>query len=276
MKLRHLSLFLMIVLVCSMFCGCSEIEEYITQIGTKLGMGSTETETIAATTAETTVPEDNDFVAYYAQITQDNLVLRKEPKSTGEILGTVKTGDRLLVQQIIQVDGVEWASTDRGWILAEHVRAETGTVTESDTNATVIFDDTQVYCTAMYNDAAIYVLQAGDRVKITKISHYGSDIMAYVQNGWVKMSRLTFDGCAVSGMIPGSVNIGCANVRNGPSTDYDIVGNVYRDETFNFKSFSNSVLNGKPWGGMEDGRWLFVEYITFADGIVYEKGENAD
>lgn len=256
MKMRRLSAFFAIILACSLLGGCFLFE--------------------AREVPTEPMPTDDAFETYYALITQDDLVLRKEPKTTAEILGTVKAGDQLLVQQITTVDGIEWASTDRGWILAQYVRLRADTPLEEDTNATVVFDSAMVYSTAVPNDATIGALQVGDRVKITQISHYGADVMAYVQLGWVKLSKLLFDGCTVSGMIPGAVNIGCANVRNGPSTNYDIVGNVYRDDEFNFKGFYNSVLNGKPWGWMEDGRWLFVEYITFADGITYVKGDNAN
>lgn len=256
MKKRFISTFLAILMMCAFLSGCLEKKTQETE-------------------KNVSVPVDT-FEAYYAVITQNDLVLRKEPATTAEILSTVQAGEQLLVQDIVTVDDVQWASTDRGWIPAEYVRLQADMPKDDTANATVAFDGTLIYTAANPTTPTGTSFHAGDRVTVTEISYYGADVMARTADGWIKFSKLLFDGCTVSGRIPGVMNIGCANIRNGPSTDYDIIGNSYENDALTVKGFYNSVLNGKPWALLEDGSWLFVEYITFPEGVVFVKGENGN
>ena len=162
MKKSVICLFLSLSLLLSCLCGCdlSSLEEYLPDTNiVNIGINS---DTVAPPAP--TQPVETVFESYEAVITQDNLALRKQADPTAEILGTVSTGDTLHVLQIIDVNGISWASTDRGWIYAEHVQASSQipleeqpqlpteapieTPTNDSTNAEVIVSTTDIHATA--------------------------------------------------------------------------------------------------------------------------------
>lgn len=219
------------------------------------------------------------FESYEALITRDDLVLWKEADPTSEILGTVSSGDTLHVLQIITVDGISWASTDRGWIYAEHVQLpaqEQQAPINDGTNAMVIAGSSDIHVSADPSSSTRGALNSGDRVTISQFTHYAGTAMVYVGNGWVKLYDLMFDGCSRSGVLPCIVTYDGMNVRSGPSTNYASVGKASAGTKILVRGILNSDMKGKPWAVSNDNKWYFLEYLQLPEGIVHVAGDNAD
>ena len=289
MKKSVICLFLSLSLLLSCLCGCdlSSLEEYLPDTNiVNIGINSTTEAPIAPTQ-----PVETVFESYEAVITQDNLALRKQADPTAEILGTVSTGDTLHVLQIIDVNGISWASTDRGWIYAEHVQASSQipleeqpqlpteapieTPTNDGTNAEVIVSTADIHATANPTSSVRGSLESGDRVTISQFTHYADTAMVYVGNGWIKLSDILFDSCSLSGAIPCIVTYDDMNVRSGPSTNYRSVGKARAGTEIMICGLMNSDMLGKPWAVTFENKWYFLEYLLLPQGIVHVEGDNA-
>ena len=265
MKKTLISLILSLALILSCLCGCD-----------LAGFFPGSSEVTEPTPRPTYAPP---FESYRALITRDDLVLWKESDPTSEILGTVSSGDTLQVLQIISVNGVAWASTDRGWIYAEHVQLraqEQNTPATDGTNAVVIAGSSDVHVSSNPASSTRGTLNSGDRVTISQFTHYAGTAMVYVGNGWVKLYDLMFDGCSRSGVIPCIVTYDGMNVRSGPSTNYASVGKASAGTEIMVRGILNSDMKGKPWAVTNENKWYFLEYLQLPDGIVHVAGDNAD
>ena len=268
MKKSFICLILSLALLLSCLCGCDFIDlgDFLPNDG----------DAYEPTPRPTVAPP---FESYEALITRDDLVLWKSADPTSEILGTVSSGDTLRVLQIITVDGISWASTDRGWIYAEHVQLpaqEQQTPINDGTNAMVIAGSSDIHVSPDPSSSTRGTLNSGDRVTISQFTHYAGTAMVYVGNGWVKLYDLMFDGCTRSGVIPCIVTYDGMNVRSGPSTNYASVGKASAGTKILVRGILNSDMKGKPWAVSNDNKWYFLEYLQLPEGIVHVAGDNAD
>ena len=265
MKKSFICILLALALAVSCLCGCDLASLF-----------PSDGEATAPTPRPTYAPP---FESYEAMITRDDLVLWKEADPTSEILGTVSSGDTLRVLQIISVDGVAWASTDRGWIYAEYVQLpvqEQQTPANDGTNAVVIAGTSDIHTTPDPSSSTRGTLNSGERVTISQFTHYAGTAMVYVGTGWVKLYDLMFDGCSRSGVIPCIVTYDGMNVRSGPSTNYASVGKASAGTEILVRGILNSDMKGKPWAVTNENKWYFLEYLQLPEGIVHVAGDNAD
>ncbi len=269
MKKSFICLFLTLALLLGCLCGCdlSSLRDFLPH----------SSESTEPTPRPTYAPP---FESYYALITRDDLVLWREADPTSEILGTVSSGDTVQVLRIVSIDGVSWASTDRGWIYAEHVQMPAQTPQQTPvndgTNAVVIAGTSDIHVTSDPASSTRGMLESGDRVTISQFTHYANTAMVYVGNGWVKLYDLLFDGCSRSGVLPCIVTYDGMNVRSGPSTNYASVGKASAGTEILVRSVFNSDMQGKPWAVTNENRWYFLEYLQLPEGIVYVAGDNAN
>ena len=269
MKKSIICLFLVLALTFSCLCGCDMMS-----LGDFLPMGGDSAE---PTPRPTVAPP---FESYEAMITRDDLVLWMEADPTSEILGTVSSGDTLHVLQIVNINGTEWASTDRGWIYAEHVQTPVQSIPQAPiydgTNAMVIAASSDVHVSPDPSSSTRGTLTSGDRITISQITHYASTAMVYVGNGWVKLYDILYDGCTKSGVIPCIVTYDGMNVRSGPSTNYASVGKASAGTQILVRGIMNSDMKGKPWAVTNENKWYFLEYLQLPEGIIHIEGDNAD
>lgn len=217
-----------------------------------------------------TTATDDGFEPYYVMASRDGLVLHASADPTSPILGTANAGEMLHVLKLVTVDGIEWASTDRGWILAEYLLASSGqteAAVDSNACASVVTAVSVIHPTADPDSMSVGQLTSGDRVTVTEVSYYGDIMMVRVPGGWVKATDLLFDGCTHSGTLNATVTVDSMNVRSGPSVEHAVVGKAVSGDVVTVKGFRNSEVNGKPWAVTPDGRWYFTEYLSFAHGI---------
>ena len=291
MKKSLICMIVSLALLLSCLCGCD-----LSFLGQDI-LPSIDIPFVGSSNEPSQVPT---FESYHAMITRDDLVLWKEPDPTSEILGQVSSGDTLHVLRLVTIDGVEWASTDRGWIYAvqvqtptdisqtppssETIEATVPPTTESvyqppiydGSNASVITSTSEIHVSSNPASNIRGTLTSGTRVTISQITHYGNTAMVYIGNGWIKLQDIHYDTCSRSGALPCIVTYDGMNVRYGPSTNYKVVYQVSAGTEILLSSIMNSDMQGKPWVESPEGYWYFLEYLRLPQGINHAPGDNAD
>ena len=235
---RLLALALVLVMVGSVFAGCSkkEADETLPQAttGAEQPVAPTDEPTEAPTEEPTEAPEEEPEVTVppvtMGTVNADNLNVRSEPYSTADILKRLAINTRIEIQEQKIVDGVNWGRIAEGWINLNYVTIDgegttpgasiDGTVVDNEnalsggnaaqnTNGVVTATELHIRESANANAKSVGTYKNGD--KITVLERNGD--WGRTKDGWVNLNHVT-----LSGTVPTSSGSGATNTGSSSSS----------------------------------------------------------
>lgn len=249
---RLLALVLVLVMVGSLFAGCSKKDPDPTDPSETTGT----TEQTAAPTDEPTEPteepteEGTEPVVTVPPVTvgtvdADNLNVRSEPDTTADILKRLAINTRVEIHEQKIVDGVKWGRISEGWINMNYVTLgeseSTGVENENNIGSgsvstptygavgTITASELNIRKEANDKSASVGVYKKGAKVSILeKSGDWGR-----TDKGWINLKYVNMDSTVAgsTGSSTGSSSTGSSSttlVTNGKTTvlGYGIVNNV--------------------------------------------------
>lgn len=205
------------------------------------------------------------------KVTANGLYIRKEPSSTGEIVGNYAKDTTITILETKN----GWGRTEKGWVSMTYVSTTGGNTgntgnagntgnTGNAGNTTTTTGGTTYFITASElnirdqagtngNKVGTYV--KGDKVVVTETSNgWGK-----TDKGWISMNYAYKTGTQGTNTARGIVTGQGLNIRSGPGTGYDSVGSSYGSGT---RVNILEQING--WGCTDKG-WISLNYV-YIDG----------
>ena len=302
---RLLILAMVLALFVGSFAGCKKQEAEETDPQTPPNLVTDESTPSADPSGadEETEPTGTDPV-----VVQDNIVtvtaeqinVRAAPSSTATVIGSLVKGDQVEIVDQQTLLGFTWGklADNKGWICMDMdavslpggfveptepestdetepdettPEATTGTQTgtgNGNTNAVakgiVTASELNIRSKASTDGEKVGSLKTGDRVEILEISGGWGRI----SKGWISLEYVYQDGTSGTNTAKGVVTGNQLNIRTGPGTNYDSVGNLAHGDRVNI--LEQFTFNGTKWGCIDKG-WICLDYV-YIDGTTGENG----
>lgn len=233
------------------------------------------------TTPEETKPEaPTNTTKITGKVTANGLYIRKEPSSTGEIVGNYAKDTTITILETKN----GWGRTEKGWVSMTYVSttggntgntgnagntgntgntANTGnagnagntTTTTGGTTYFITASELNIRDQAGTNGNKVGTYVKGDKVVVTETSNgWGK-----TDKGWISMNYAYKTGTQGTNTARGIVTGQGLNIRSGPGTGYDSVGSSYGSGT---RVNILEQING--WGCTDKG-WISLNYV-YIDG----------
>ena len=232
------------------------------------------------TTPEETKPEaPTNTTKITGKVTANGLYIRKEPSSTGEIVGNYAKDTTITILETKN----GWGRTEKGWVSMTYVSttggntgntgnagntgntgntANTGnagnagntTTTTGGTTYFITASELNIRDQAGTNGNKVGTYVKGDKVVVTETSNgWGK-----TDKGWISLNYVYIDGTEGDGAGTGVVTGDNVNIRKGPGTGYESVGSL--NEGDEVEILAQFEIDGTMWGCTEDG-WVCMDYV---------------
>ena len=187
-----------------------------------------------------------------------------------DTVGSLYTGDKVEIYEIVTVNGLRWGRISRGWICLSYVQLES----ENDSSAV---SGTVIRCTRLIvraapgvSNAKVDSLQGGTAIKIYEQATVDGDAWGRTDAGWVHMGYIYTGNSSVSsgssGYATGTVfNTDSLRVRSGPGTHNEKVGLLDRGTVVIITE--TTQVESMTWGKIDQG-WISLKYVQLEDGSV--------
>lgn len=206
----------------------------------------------------------------YGVVVTNNLNIRSEASTNGNIVGTLNYGDRVSILQRSN----EWGKISSGWINLSYVYLD-GENGNNPSNGTVTGDVVNVRTGPGIGYKAVASLTKGTNIKVLEQVKIGNSAWGCLNNGWVCLDYVDLDntaytpnsnsgstnantstGSATTGTVTGEV----LNIRAGAGTQYDVVGTYNHGDVVNI--YERVSVGNVTWGRTSDG-WISLAYVQF-------------
>ena len=217
--------------------------------------------------SEISIPDPELGTTTMGTITAGKLNVRKGAGSQNEAFDAYYNGDRVEIQEIVNVDGTDWGFTGKGWIGMGYVRLD-GTVplNEDGTRA-----DRDLVCDGSYRILGYGVVDLGELnvrsgpdtgfdkvatvVKGARYAYYQvQDNWVRIESGWVNTDYFYVEGTTADDAVSGTVITDELNIRTGPGTTYKSNGTHKNGDTVEILGQMGS------WGYTKDG-WVNMTHV---------------
>jgi len=234
------------------------------------GSASKDPEGSSTDATEPQATEPTNTTSIKGTVTANGLYIRKDPSSTGEIVGNYANGTAITILETKN----GWGRTEKGWVSMTYVSTTGGNNnnnnnTGNTTNTTTVTDGTTYFITASElnirdqasaNGNLVGTYVKGDKVIVTETSNgWGK-----TDKGWISMQYAYKNGAQGTNTARGIVTVDGLNIRSGPGTGYDGVG------SYNSGARVNILEQINGWGCTDKG-WISLNYV-YIDGT---EGEGA-
>ena len=204
----------------------------------------------------------------------DQLSICKDPGIVVDIEAYYTIGDRVEIQEEMAVNGMTWGYTGKGWIDMSYVRMDDvpsgrDNSTNSDGVEIVSNGSHSVlgYGVVDLNALNVRVGPGTDYTKIkeipqgTRFAYYeAADEWVRIGDGWVSTEYFYVEGTTAEDATTGTITTNDLNVRTGPDTSFQRVGNYMEDDSVQILA----IVNG--WGYTEEG-WISMMYVELPEPV---------
>jgi len=216
---------------------------------------------------EPTATEPTNTTAIKGTVTSNGLNIRKEPNTTSTIVGNYKNGASITILETKN----GWGRTDKGWVSMTYVSTNGNTTANNNNNNTnnnntttnttadgntyfITASELNIRDAASTNGNKVGTYTAGDKVVVTETSNgWGK-----TNKGWISMQYAYKPGSTGTNTAKGIITGDGLNIRSGPGTGHDSVGNY----TYGARVNILEQING--WGCTDKG-WISMQYV-YIDG----------
>ena len=227
----------------------------------------------AATTPDNTT---TTFQSYKGVVTGSELNIRNDSSTNGTLIGQYKKGD---VVTILETKN-GWGRTDKGWVNLAYINASTtntstgntttgntstgGTTSTGNGSTSVVFKgivtakELNVRSTPSTSGDRIKSLSKGTRVEILE----KDDDWGRISDGWISLNYVYQDGTKGTNTAKGIITGSGLNIRSGPGTKYDSVGNYSKGDRVSI--LEQFTIGESTWGCTDKG-WISMSYV-YVDG----------
>lgn len=219
------------------------------------------------------VPDPNLGTTTMGTITAGKLNVRKGAGSNNEAFDAYYKGDRVEIQEIVNVDGTDWGFTGKGWIGMGYVRLD-GTVPLNEDGTRY---DKDLVCDGSYRILGYGVVDLGELnvrsgpdlgydkvgtvVKGARYAYYQvMEDWVRIESGWVNTDYFYVEGTTADDAVSATVTTDELNIRTGPGTTYKSNGT--------HKSGDDVEILGQmgSWGYTEAG-WINMDHVQLKDPV---------
>ena len=187
-------------------------------------------------------------------ITASELNIRSKASTDGEIVGKLKTGDRV---EILERSG-GWGRIEKGWISLDYVYMD-GTAGKNPAKGVVLGDQLNIRSGPGTNYAGVGTLNAGTRVNILEQFTIGGKKWGCIEKGWICLDYVYIDGTTGENSGTGTVNVtDQLNIRSGPGTNYAIAGSLKGGTKVTI--LTQIKIGDTTWGCIDKG-WISMEFV---------------
>lgn len=236
--------------------------------------GQSDTDTPDETEPEATEPSNTTKVT--GKVTSNGLNIRKEPDTTSTIVGNYTNGATITILETKN----GWGRTDKGWVSMTYVSTNGNTTNNETTNNTTTNTTTNTtpngntyYVTAtqlnIRDEASTNGKQVGSYVQGDKVVvKETSNGWGKTDKGWVSMQYLYKNGDKGTNTAKGIITGDGLNIRSGPGTNYESVGNYGSGSRVNI--LEQLTIGNTTWGCTDKG-WISLGYV-YVDGTEGDNG----
>ena len=224
-----------------------------------------ETENEGDTTTPTEEKPETDFsgtaVNKTGTVTATELNIRKGPGTEYDKAGKYVQGDKVT----ITIVSGDWGKTDKGWVSMKYIDVSTSSSSGSNSETVSDGSTTSLGTVKIVIDALYVRTGPGndyDDVKtVTKGNSYNyyqkSGSWVRISDGWIYTGKGYTDlstGTTTSTSIAGTVTATELNIRQGPGTDYEKVGQYVNGDKV-------TITETKDGWGKTDKGWISMNYV---------------
>lgn len=286
--MRLLSLALAMLLVVSMFAGCSKNDAgettETTEDNTPPGLVEVKPTESTAEITKPAEPIDENAAVVIVEVAD----VRQTPSLDDKPIGHLNKGTQVTIVREVNIGGAGWTLIREGWVTSDSIEKSyvpepttgeddpSGTDTPPETkpnekpnegttanngNGTkgvVTASELNIRKDPSQSSDRVDVYKAGDRITILETKNgWGR-----TNKGWVSLNYVYQDGTKGANPANGVITGNQLNVRSGPGTKYD------RVDSLNFGArveiLERITIGGTQWACIKGG-WISMEYV-YVDG----------
>jgi len=203
--------------------------------------------------------------------------VRSDAGALNPQVGTVNSGDTLVIVETAKVDGALWGRFSKGWVALEYTDYSGDELKSEETIATGT-----VKCTTSVNlrsGAGTNYSTCGSVTNGTKVKIYEEKTVSgykwgRIDGGWIRLDYVTLDSSPSSsggsGLWEGSSGTGSTgktgvvtgkgvNVRKAAGTGSPIVGSVTKGDKVTV--YEQTTVGNTPWGRIGEEEWVCMNYV---------------
>lgn len=249
-------------MLCLGLCGCEEVFVPVENgtVGTNpyIYWNETTGPTLPSDTipTETTAPVEEGEVGY---VVGGSLNIRSGPGTEYDILGTLTSGDQVIILEQRIVGSSTWGRTASGWVSMNYISlgeqpSVIGTVTAKSLN--VRQGPGTSYDT-------VDTVSQGDQVVIYEQTTVDGKTWGRTDLGWISLQYVSLQTVGPQPDGETTVSIGTVtgktlNVRDGAGTGYDVVDTLKKGDEVTI--LEQVTVSGDEWGRIESG-WISLKYV---------------
>lgn len=283
-RMKRAAVLLLTVLLCIGLCGCSTFfdmvdsflggsdqpgnQETLPPVSNDPTKGPQATEPAGTEPAQTGAPaqttEPTEVCGIGGTVVASVLNIRKGPGTGYDTVGSLSSGDPVLILEMDIEGEIPWARISQGWICMDHVKLDAPEVlrpTTVENMGVVIEDSVPVFRGPGEHYDRVDALSRYHRVEV--LGFCGQWIC--VQEGWVPMGKVYIDG-TLGEEEPVSVTVigDLLNVRSGPGTQYRVVGGISYGQKV--QVLYQLTIDDVTWGCTDMG-WISMDYVSTVQDI---------
>lgn len=207
-------------------------------------------------------------------ITTDGLSICKDAGFVVDVDAYYAKGDRVEIHETTDVNGIIWGYTGKGWINMGYVRMDD---VQPGDDEFLNPDGVEIVSNGSYTVLGYGVVDLGtlnvrvgpgtDYSKVGEISQgvryaYYENLSEWVRigDGWVSTEYFYVEGTTAEDATTGTVTSDELNIRSGPDTTFQRVGNYIENDSIQILG----VVNG--WGYTEKG-WISMIYVELPEPV---------
>lgn len=201
----------------------------------------------------TTTGNGNNTAVAKGIVTASELNIRSKAGVDSDIVGKLKTGDRV---EILEKSG-GWGRIEKGWISLDYIYQD-GTTGKNTAKGVVTGTQLNVRTGpgTKYGQAAS--LSFGDRVNILEQFTIDGTKWGCIDKGWICLDYVYIDGTTGENGGTGTVTGDGLNIRTGPGTTYGTNGSLNKGDTI--KIYTQIKIGNTTWGCTDKG-WVSMDYV---------------
>lgn len=207
-------------------------------------------------------------------VTANGVNVRSGPGTDHGVVGSVSTGDRLVITETAEGSGYTWGRYRDGWVCLKYTNYDIVTAPQAPPpvprmGTVKVSDCLRVRSGPSTGYDVVAYLDNGAKVEILEQSIEGKMAWGKLATGWVSMDYIELEPLPeeekpkeeTAQTWTGTVKVSdCLRVRSGPSTDDPVVAFLQSGQkvTVTEKTTSGAMT----WGKIDSG-WISLDYVKF-------------
>lgn len=208
-------------------------------------------------------------------------------------VGTVNSGDTLVIVETTKVDGALWGRFSKGWVALEYTDYSGTEIKNEETIATGT-----VKCTTSVNlrsGAGTNYSVCGSVTNGTKVKIYEEKTVSgykwgRIDGGWIRLDYVTLDsspsssssgsslwegesGSSSTGKT-GTVTSNGVNIRKAAGTGNAVVGSANKGDKVTV--YEQTTVGNTPWGRIGDNKWICMNYVKLDSDESSDSGSSSE